>query len=98
MALQYWRIYGGRGSNDGLRVLVDRLWPRGPSTQAAAVDLWMREIAPSDALRKWFGHDPAKWPDFQDRYGKELESQPEAVGRLRTLAQPDGDSLVCGQG
>ena len=66
------RIYDAAESSDGYRVLVDRIWPRGMSKHKAKVDLWMKEIAPSDALRKWFGHDPERWVGFQSRYHKEL--------------------------
>ena len=82
------RAYAPPAREDGLRVLVDRLWPRGLAKEAAAVDLWLKEIAPSTALRKWFGHDPALWEGFQGRYRRELEA-PErvaALARLRALA------------
>ena len=60
------RAYEPRSREDGLRILVERLWPRGLSKQAAAIDLWLKEIAPSTELRKWFGHDPAKWDEFRN--------------------------------
>jgi len=83
--MQIWlkRAYEEPGSQDGFRVLVDRLWPRGVSREEAKIDLWLKEIAPSDALRKWFGHDPAKWDEFRRRYAAELDARPQAVAELR---------------
>ena len=69
------RIYDASEASDGYRVLVDRIWPRGVSKEKARIDLWMKEIAPSDALRKWFGHDPERWEEFQKRYREELQKQ-----------------------
>jgi len=66
------RVYDESAEDDGYRVLVDRLWPRGVSKTKAKVDLWFREVAPSDSLRKWFGHDPGKWQEFLMKYRKEL--------------------------
>ena len=68
------RIYEVSEEKDGFRILVDRLWPRGISKQNACVDLWLKEIAPSTKLRKWFSHDPKKWIDFKSKYTKELEN------------------------
>jgi len=68
------RIYETPDGSDGVRILVDRLWPRGVSKAAARVDEWRKDLAPSNVLRKWFGHDPSKWEEFQARYRKELES------------------------
>ena len=79
------RIYDGAELQDGYRVLVDRLWPRGLSKEKAKVDLWMKEIAPSDALRKWFGHDPERWMEFQARYRKELQQKSELVKEISQL-------------
>lgn len=67
------RVYDPYAKADGMRVLVDRLWPRGMKKEEAGVDLWLNEITPSDALRKWFSHDPDKWQEFKKRYKKELE-------------------------
>jgi uncharacterized protein YeaO (DUF488 family) len=77
------RVYAEAVRADGLRILVDRLWPRGLSKDKAAVDLWLKDLAPSDALRHWFDHDPAKWDAFQHRYFAELDEAPDAVGELR---------------
>lgn len=77
------RIYDAATPEDGYRVLVDRIWPRGMSKQKAHVDLWMKEIGPSDRLRKWFGHDPKRWDEFQKRYRGELKKNSELVDELR---------------
>lgn len=74
MAVKIKRVYDSPGKSDGLRILVDRLWPRGISKQKARIDLWMREIGPSHALRKWFNHRPERWEEFRKRYWKELRS------------------------
>lgn len=77
------RAYEPPARADGVRILVERLWPRGVSKERAALDLWMKEIAPSPELRTWFAHDPAKWPEFERRYWKELRGNPDAVAALR---------------
>ncbi len=79
------RVYDDPAPADGLRVLVDRLWPRGLTKQKARVDEWLKDIAPSDALRKWFAHDPARWADFRRRYQRELDANPPALNHLREL-------------
>jgi uncharacterized protein YeaO (DUF488 family) len=84
------RIYDLAGPQDGYRVLVDRLWPRGMSKEKAKVDLWMKEIAPSDALRKWFGHDLDRWIEFQARYRKELQKKSELIKEIRHLEKKYG--------
>ena len=66
------RVYEPPSEDDGVRVLVDRLWPRGLSRESAKVDLWLRDVAPSDELRRWFGHNPSKWDEFKRRYFEEL--------------------------
>lgn len=73
------RVYEQPSPDDGVRILVDRLWPRGLSKEKARVDLWAREIAPSDGLRKWYGHEPEKWDEFRRRYFAELEGADEAL-------------------
>ena len=78
------RAYEPAEASDGYRVLIDRLWPRGVSKQRARLDAWAREVAPSTELRKWYNHDPAKWPEFQRRYREELKS-PEAAAVLDDL-------------
>jgi uncharacterized protein YeaO (DUF488 family) len=76
------RIYEPAAAEDGFRVLVDRVWPRGVKKTAAAVDLWLKDVAPSTELRKWFAHDPAKWAEFRRRYRAELQHQGDAVALL----------------
>jgi len=78
------RIYEPYDKKDGYRVLVDRLWPRGISKERAHLDLWLKDIAPSTELRKWFGHDPTKWRDFQTKYRAELLKNTEAMETLKT--------------
>ncbi len=79
------RIYDPYRNEDGYRILVDRLWPRGVSKEKAHLDLWLKEIAPSTELRKWFGHDPEKWREFEKRYKKELKNKPELMQQLKDL-------------
>lgn len=81
------RIYDSASASDGVRILVDRLWPRGISKDKAAIDHWLRDLAPSEALRHWFGHEPARWAGFRSRYARELASQSEAMRQLRVLAR-----------
>ena len=76
------RVYDKLSEEDGFRVLVDRLWPRGIRKEDAHIDLWLKEIAPSTALRKWFDHDPHKWEEFRKRYFSELENNSETIARL----------------
>jgi uncharacterized protein YeaO (DUF488 family) len=88
------RVYEPPADSDGQRVLVDRLWPRGLSKDKAGVALWLKEIAPSTELRKWFGHEPEKWPEFQKRFRDELDGNGEAVGQLRALADKGKVTLL----
>ena len=81
-------------SDDGRRILVDRLWPRGISKQALRLDHWRKEVAPSTALRQWFHHEPEKWEEFQRRYFAELDQQPQAVEDLRKLLRQGRVTLV----
>ena len=96
MQIRLKRAYEEPESQDGFRVLVDRLWPRGLSKEGAGIDLWLKEIAPSDGLRKWFGHDPAKWEEFRKRYFAELEEREESVEELRKKAGNDLLTLLFG--
>ena len=80
------RVYAPVEAKDGYRVLVDRLWPRGLSKASAQIDLWVKDVAPSDALRQWFNHDPARWDAFCQRYAQEL-SQPDKAAALNALRQ-----------
>ena len=84
------RIYEPASADDGTRVLVDRLWPRGVSKKAAALDRWMKDLAPSTELRRWYDHDPARWAEFRQRYLDELAHKPEGVAALRRQADEAG--------
>ncbi len=86
------RIYEPPAASDGCRVLVDRLWPRGVSREDAKLDGWIKEVAPSDELRKWFGHEPAKWDAFRHKYFRELDAQ-DGV-RERVLGACSGDTAT----
>jgi uncharacterized protein YeaO (DUF488 family) len=90
------RVYEPPASTDGLRVLVERLWPRGLSKERAQVDLWLKDIAPSQELRTWYGHDPAKYTEFRRRYEAELAAEPakSALTRLRDMARQQKVTLV----
>lgn len=79
------RVYRPRSSHDGVRVLVDRLWPRGLNKKDAAADLWLKDVAPSPALRRWYGHDPRRWVRFRNRYRRELAQRPQALHALQQL-------------
>ncbi len=82
MTIRLKRAYDPFEPGDGFRILVDRLWPRGITKDAAHIDLWLKEVAPSTTLRTWFGHDPSKWGEFRNRYLAELKQNAEAVARL----------------
>ena len=84
------RIYEPPRRDDGFRVLVDRLWPRGVSKERAQLDLWLKEIGPSDALRKWFGHDPKRWAEFAAKYKRELASHKDLVRQIREIEKDRG--------
>src|SRR5512132_503642 len=88
------RAYLPAAATDGTRVLVDRLWPRGIRKSAAAIDLWIKDVAPSTALRKWFGHDPARWLEFRHRYAAELRGHRDGLAGLRALARRKTVTLV----
>jgi len=88
------RIYDEPAAEDGTRILVDRLWPRGIAKEKARIDEWLKEIAPSDELRKWFGHDPARWDEFQERYRRELEAKTELLDQLQGLAKKGTVTLL----
>lgn len=87
------RAYEPAAESDGMRVLVDRLWPRGLDKQHAAIDEWLKELAPSAELRKWFGHEPERWDEFRQRYAAELAGN-ETLERLRALARQQHVTLV----
>ncbi len=88
------RAYDPPSPEDGLRVLVDRLWPRGLRKADAAIDRWLKEIAPTAELRRWFGHDPSRWEEFRRRYRAELATHPDLLNELRRLAGGSRVTLV----
>ena len=93
--VQLKRAYDPPGEDDGRRVLVDRLWPRGVSKDKAKIDLWLKDVAPTSELRQWFGHQPERWPEFRTRYLDELRSNP-AVDELRAISEAGPVTLVYG--
>ncbi|MDR2188675.1 MAG: DUF488 family protein [Azonexus sp.] len=93
MSISLRRVYEKPAATDGMRILVDRLWPRGLARASAAIDRWQKEIAPSTALRQWFGHDPEKWAEFQSRYRAELLDNP-ALAELGALARAGHVTLL----
>ncbi|MBK4217561.1 DUF488 domain-containing protein [Paracoccus caeni] len=90
------RAYLAASADDGLRILVDRLWPRGVSKEKAALDDWLKDIAPSTELRKWFNHDPTRWSEFQKRYRAELARNPAPLQQLRDKAADHVVTLIYG--
>ena len=96
MPFQVKRVYDPPHGSDGVRILVDRLWPRGLSRQAAAIDQWLRECAPSDELRRWFGHDRSRWDEFRRRYFAELAGREESLAPIRALAGEKRVTLLFG--
>jgi uncharacterized protein YeaO (DUF488 family) len=82
MPIRIKRVYEKPEEDDGVRLLVDRLWPRGLTKEVASIDLWLKQLSPSTELRRWYNHDPAKWQEFKRRYFAELSSNPEAVSVL----------------
>jgi uncharacterized protein YeaO (DUF488 family) len=84
------RIYEGYDKQDGVRILIDRLWPRGLTKEKAKIDLWLKEIAPSNELRKWFDHDPKKWNSFKEKYKKELKGKEEFIKQIKRLEKEKG--------
>lgn len=94
--VQVRRVYDPPEADDGARVLVDRLWPRGVSKEHAQLSLWLKDIAPSTALREWFNHDPAKWSVFEERYQTELSANPVAVAQITALLRQGPVTLLYG--
>ena len=84
------RIYETPAKEDGFRILVDMLWPRGLTKEKAKVDLWLKEIAPSNDLRKWFAHDPEKWKEFKNRYEKELKDKQDLLRKIKQMEKEKG--------
>jgi uncharacterized protein YeaO (DUF488 family) len=90
------RVYDAPSSGDGKRILIDRLWPRGVKKNDARIDAWMKDVAPSDGLRKWFGHDPEKWGEFKARFFAELKNRKDLVDQLAGMARKGRVTLVYG--
>jgi uncharacterized protein YeaO (DUF488 family) len=88
------RAYETASPDDGLRALVERLWPRGVSKQRAHIDLWLKDLAPSTELRKWYGHDPARWPQFRKRYRAELKARGDLLTLLKYVAEERTVTLI----
>jgi len=88
------RVYEKPSPDDGFRVLVERLWPRGVSKEEARLDMWLKEVAPSPELRKWYSHDQAKWSEFQERYRSELKKHEDLIKQLREKGAADTVTLV----
>lgn len=96
MKIRIKRVYEQPDKHDGRRILVDRLWPRGLTKEKASIDLWLKDIAPSTALRKWFGHDPDKWEAFKERYLAELKNNSEQIRLLKQELDKGDVTLVYG--
>ena len=88
------RVYEEPSKEDGLRILVERLWPRGLTKERAAIDLWLRDVAPSPELRRWFGHDPVRWEEFCKRYWAELEGKKDLIDSLRQKSREGAVTFV----
>ena len=96
MKIKIKRVYEKPSKADGIRILVDRLWPRGLTKEKAGVDLWLKDIAPSTELRKWFAHDPKKWNEFRKKYLQEFKNNEEQVSNLRKHVKNSSVTLVYG--
>jgi uncharacterized protein YeaO (DUF488 family) len=96
MAIKLKRVYEEPATTDGTRILVDRLWPRGLTKEKAHVDVWLKDVAPSTALRKWFSHDPAKWPEFKARYKAELKNNASQLALLKQAITRGPATLLYG--
>ena len=96
MAIDLKRAYDPPAKSDGYRVLVDRVWPRGIAKDELRIDRWLKDLAPSTNLRKWFGHDPAKWDEFRRRYARELDERSDVLDELAERARAGHVTLVFG--
>jgi len=96
MSIRLKRVYDEPAGDDGARVLIDRVWPRGIKKEDAALDSWMKEAAPSTQLRKWFNHDPSKWEEFRKRCFRELDDHPEEIGELKLKTRKGRLTLLYG--
>lgn len=90
------RAYDPPSEDDGFRILVDRIWPRGMTRERIRIDLWLKEVAPSNELRKWFGHDPGRWDEFKERYYQELAEKEDIVGLISEKISSGDVTLVFG--
>ncbi|MGH8765631.1 MAG: DUF488 domain-containing protein [Burkholderiales bacterium] len=95
-AIRLKRVYEEPAAEDGMRVLIDRLWPRGLSRQEAGADLWLKDVAPSNGLRRWYGHDPRRWKRFEEKYREELAEKPEVLRTLDDLRRRSPLTLLYG--
>ncbi|MHB8085749.1 MAG: DUF488 domain-containing protein [Dehalococcoidia bacterium] len=96
MEIKVRRVYEQPEAQDGTRVLVDRLWPRGLSKEKAKIDLWVKNLAPSNELRKWYGHEPSKWEEFKKRYFAELDGQADEVKKLASIVRKEPVTFLYG--
>jgi uncharacterized protein YeaO (DUF488 family) len=96
MQIELKRAYDPPAPGDGRRVLVDRIWPRGIARDDLRIDAWLKELAPSPELRKWFGHDPEKWQEFKARYARELNKRPDALAQLLEITKSGRVTLIFG--
>ena len=96
MTITIKRVYEEPSKDDGRRILIDRLWPRGLTKEKAKIDLWLKDIAPSTELRKWFGHDPAKWQEFKKRYVAEIKNNSQIFSQLEEELKKGKVTLVYG--
>lgn len=94
MRINIKRVYEKPKKNDGIRILIDRLWPRGLSKEKAKIDLWLKDLAPTTELRKWFNHDPTKWTEFKKRYLKELKKNKKAINELEVQIKKRKATLI----
>ncbi len=94
MDIKVKRIFEKASKDDGIRILVDRLWPRGMSKKDALIDLWLKDVAPSNELRKWFNHEPEKWGEFKSRYFSELDKKPDLVSKLKKYVGEGTSTLL----
>jgi uncharacterized protein YeaO (DUF488 family) len=96
MAVEFKRVYEEPSTSDGTRILVDRLWPRGLTKEKAKIDVWLKDIAPTTELRKWFNHEPNKWPEFQKRYWTEISNNTDILSTLKRYLANGKVTIVYG--
>jgi uncharacterized protein YeaO (DUF488 family) len=96
MMLRMKRAYDPPSEDDGFRILVDRIWPRGMSRERIQIDLWLKDVAPSNELRRWFGHDPSRWDEFKERYHQELADKDDLIDQISEKVSSGDVTLVFG--